>query len=427
MNKSRINRVIILGSFSLIGIIIFQVYWIYNTFNTSEKQFNQTIRIALYNVAAEMATFNKTQLPNTNPVKQISSNYFVVDLNDVIDPIILEHYLKTEFEHSNIKIDYEYAIYDCETDAMVHGKYINNSGKKIKRNNENEFQKFDDFIYYFVIRFPGKTAVILYDMNVWVISGFVLISAILFFAYAISIILRQKRLSDVQKDFINNMTHELKTPISTIGISANVISDSEISNEPERLAKYASIISNQNKRLENQVEKVLQSTLSEKGRINLTIEKLQLDELLSEIINGFDLKAREKNGEIIFNTDNETKYFCADKNHFENLIFNLLDNAIKYCKTNPNVIVSAVLKKKNIYLSVEDNGIGIDPKYREKIFKKFFRIPTGDIHDVKGFGLGLNYVKNIVKAHKWKIRLESEQGSGSKFVIIMPRENVHDK
>ena len=424
MTKNRIKRVILLGSFSLIGIIIFQVYWIYNTFNTSEKQFNQTIRIALYNVAAEMAAFNKTQLPNINPVKQISSNYFVVDLNEVIDPLILEHFLKTEFEHSNINIDYEYAIYDCESETMVHGKYINNSGKKIKRRKSMEFQKFDDYIYYFVIRFPSKTTVILYGMNVWIISAFVLISAILFFAYAISVILRQKRLSDIQKDFINNMTHELKTPISTIGISAKVISDPAISAHPERLAKYASIISDQNMRLENQVEKVLQSTLSEKGKISLKFEKIPLNELLAEIINGFDLKAREKNGEIILNTDNAIKYISADKNHFENLVFNLLDNAIKYCKTSPKVIISTALKDKRIYLSIEDNGIGIAQKYREKIFKKFFRVPTGNIHDVKGFGLGLDYVKNIVKAHKWKIRLESEQGRGSKFVIIIPTRNI---
>ena len=419
MTKNRIKRVILLGSFSLIGIIIFQVYWIYNTFNTSEKQFNQTIRIALYNVAAEMAAFNKTQLPNVNPVKQISSNYFVVDLNEVIDPLILEHFLKTEFDHSNINIDYEYAIYDCESETMVYGKYINNSGKKIKRRKSTEFQKFDDYIYYFVIRFPSKTAVILYGMNVWIISAFVLISAILFFAYAISVILRQKRLSDIQKDFINNMTHELKTPISTIGISAKVISDPVISSQPERLAKYASIISDQNMRLENQVEKVLQSTLSEKGRINLKIEKIPLNELLAEIINGFGLKAREKNGEIILNTDKTIKYISADKSHFENLIFNLLDNAIKYCKTSPKVIISTTVKNKRIYLSIEDNGIGVAQKYREKIFKKFFRVPTGNIHDVKGFGLGLDYVKNIVKAHKWKIHLESEQGRGSKFVIII--------
>ncbi|HJN06388.1 MAG TPA: HAMP domain-containing sensor histidine kinase, partial [Bacteroidales bacterium] len=382
MTKNRIKIVVLLGGFSLIGIIIFQVFWIYNTFNTSEKQFNQTIRIALYNVAAEMADFNNTQLPNVNPVNQISSNYFVVDLNDVIDPPILEHFLKTEFEHSNINIDYEYSIYDCENDAMVYGKYVNNSGKNTSRKQISEFQKFVDYNYYFAIRFPTKTAAILYNMNVWIISGFILITAILFFAYAISVILKQKRLSDIQKDFINNMTHELKTPISTIGISAKVISDPNISTQPERLTKYASIISEQNKRLENQVEKVLQSTLSEKGRISLEIEKLNVKDILSHIISSFELKAREKNGEITLVTNDSLINIYADKSHFENLIFNLLDNAIKYCSTNPKVIVSATLKDKKINLSIEDNGIGIPPSYQNKIFSKFFRVlkPEGSLY-----------------------------------------------
>ncbi len=266
MKRNNIHSVIILGSISLIGIIIFQVFWIYNTFSSDEKQLDLSIKNALFNVAHQMAEFNEAQKPNINPVNQISSNNFVVNIDDVIDPIILEHFLETAFENSHINIDYEYAIYDCESDDMVHVKRINMTGKKEKKLEEGDFKKFNDFNYYFSIRFPNKTISILYDMNVWAISAFVLIMAFLFFVYAIFIIMRQKKLSDVQKDFINNMTHELKTPISTIGISAKVISDPEISKQPERLAKYASIISHQNKRLENQVEKVLKSTLAEKWK-----------------------------------------------------------------------------------------------------------------------------------------------------------------
>lgn len=420
MNKNRINRVIILGSFSLIGIIIFQVFWIYNTFSNSEKQFNQTIKIALYNVANKMATYNKDQLPEIYPITQISTNNFVVDINDEIDPVILEQFLKTEFESRHINIDYEYAIYYCENDAVVLAKYISNSKKNNKIRENKEFPKFADFDYYFAIRFPSKTSSILYEMNVWFISAFVLITAFLFFIYAIYIILRQKKLSDVQKDFINNMTHELKTPISTIGISAQVISDPLIISQPDRLLKYAAIISNQNKRLENQVEKVLQSTLSEKGNIHLEAESFSINESLENIIRDFDLKTREKNGELILNIDTEIGAIYADKNHFENLIFNLLDNAIKYCIDNPKVVVSTSLKGENIHVSVMDNGIGIDEKYRKKIFNKFFRVPTGDIHNVKGFGLGLDYVKNIVKAHKWEILLECVQAKGCKFTIVIP-------
>jgi two-component system phosphate regulon sensor histidine kinase PhoR len=420
MIKNRISRVIILGIFSLIGIIIFQVFWIYNTFSNSEKQFNQNIKIALFNVANKMAIFNKDQLPDISPVKQISSNNFVVDINDEIDPYILEQYLEEEFKSRHINIDYEYAIYHCENDAMVLAKYINNPDIKNERIENTEFPKFADFDYYFAIRFPSKTSSIIYDMNVWFISAFVLITAIFFFIYAIYIILRQKKLSEVQKDFINNMTHELKTPISTIAISAQVISDPLISTQPERLHKYATIISNQSKRLESQVEKVLQSTLSKKGNIHLKVEPLNVNESLANIIKDFDLKTREKNGEIILNTDAEIGLIMADKNHFENLVFNLLDNAIKYCTNNPKIIVSTIVKAKKVHISVEDNGIGIDEKYRKKVFYKFFRVPTGNIHNVKGFGLGLDYVKNVAKAHKWKILLDCEQEKGCKFIIIIP-------
>ncbi len=423
MKKNRINRVIIFGSFSLIGIIIFQVFWIYNTFSTSEKQFNQTIRIALFNVANELAVFNNTQPPTYNPVTQISTNNFVVNNNDIIDPIILEHYLKMEFEKRHITIDYEYAIYDCESDSMVHAKHINNSGKESKNFETIGFQKFDDFNYYFAIRFPGKTSSILYDMNVWYISAFVLITALLFFVYAIYVILRQKRLSEVQRNFINNITHELKTPISTIGISAQVISNPSIITQPERLTKYAEIITNQNKRLEDQVEKVLRSTLSERGKINLKKESFNINNVLLQIINDFDLKTQEKKGEIILIPDNEIGKITADKNHFENLVFNLLDNAIKYCNTNPKVIISTSIKGNKVTLSIKDNGIGIDEKFRKKVFNKFFRIPTGDIHNVKGFGLGLDYVKNIAKAHGWKILIESNIEVGSNFIIIISTTN----
>lgn len=426
MKKNRIHNVIILGSISLIGIIIFQVFWIFNTFSSDEKQLDLSIKNALFNVAHQMADFNKSQAPNINPVNQVSANNFIVNIDDIIDPIILEHFLETEFENSHINIDYEYAIYDCESDGMVHVKRINVSGKKERKLEEGDFKKFDDYNYYFSIRFPNKTISILYDLNIWAISAFVLIMAFLFFIYAIFIILRQKRLSEVQKDFINNMTHELKTPISTIGISAQVISDPEIIHQPERLSKYAAIISHQNKRLENQVEKVLKSTLAEKGKIHLERETFSLNDCLIAVIKDFDLKAKENHGEILYKNNPQIGEINADKSHFENLLFNLLDNALKYCKENPKVEVECQIKAAKIYLSISDNGIGIEEKYRKKIFDKFFRVPTGDIHDVKGFGLGLDYVKNIVKAHHWKIELSAGKTQGTVFTIII-NQDQHDQ
>ena len=418
MKSNQIRIAVLLGSISVIGIIFFQLYWINKSFDLAEQQFNQTVEIALYNVTEKILEFNGNELPNENPVRQISSNYFIVDINDIIDASILEHYLKTEFEYSNINIDYEYAIYDCETDQMVYGHYINPADDKPQKG--RKFQKYDEFTYYFGIMFPSKSLYILNTMNVWMFSSFVLVMAVIFFAYAIFIILRQKRLSEIQKDFINNMTHEFKTPISTIGISASVLSDPEITSDPNRLANYASIISDQNRRLENQIEKVLQVARIEKNKLNLRLEEIDLHKMIQKIADSFKLNIEDLKGDLILNLNAKNYKVMADKQHLNNVIYNLVDNSIKYKQDKPHVTVSTTNDANFIEIEVKDNGIGIDKKYINKIFDKFFRVPAGNVHNVKGFGIGLNYVKNIMDAHKWKIEVHSTLGEGSTFKLFIP-------
>jgi two-component system phosphate regulon sensor histidine kinase PhoR len=418
VKNNHIRLAVILGSISIIGIIAFQWYWVNKSFNLAEQQFNRTVEIALYNVADKMVTFNGHELPNENPVRQISSNYFIVDINEIIDASILDHYLKTEFEYSNIKIEYEYAIYDCETDKMVFGSYIN--PMKSDNNEERKFQKYDEFTYYFGIIFPTKTIYILKTMNIWIISFIVILTALIFFAYSIFIIFRQKRLSEIQKDFISNMTHEFKTPISTIGISANVLANKEILSDPIRLANYAAIIADQNKRLENQIEKVLQVARIEKNKLKLKFEETNLHSLVTEVSENFSLHVKSLNGIIKMNLKAENFFINADKLHLTNVVYNLLDNAVKYRNSEPVITIHTINKADDLILEIEDNGIGIEKKYIKKIYDKFFRVPTGNIHNVRGFGIGLNYVKNIIDAHKWMIRVDSKPGEGSRFAISIP-------
>lgn len=418
MKNNQIRIAVMLGSISIIGIIMFQFYWVKTSYNLAEQQFNRTVEIALYDVAQKMVTFNGHELPNENPVRQISSNYFIVDINEIIDPSILEHYLKTEFEYSNINISYEYAIYDCETDKMVYGNYINPS--KVRINEERKFQKYDEFTYYFGIIFPTKTIYILNTMNIWLISSFVLITALVFFAYAIFIMLRQKRLSEIQKDFINNMTHEFKTPISTIGISASVLSEPGILNQPDRLANYAAIISDQNKRLENQIEKVLQIARIERNKLRLKLEETDVHKIINLVSDNFKMNLKDLKGKLVLNLDAINYVIKADKIHLTNVIYNLIDNGIKYSGQEPQVEISTSNKPGYLILEFRDNGIGIERRYHKKIFEKFFRVPTGNIHNVKGFGIGLSYVKSIITSHKWEINVDSEPGKGTRFRIIIP-------
>lgn len=418
MKNNQIRIAVILGTISIIGIIVFQFYWVRTSYNLIEQQFNRTVEIALYNVARKMVTFNGHQPPNENPVRQISSNYFIVDINEIIDANILEHYLKSEFEYSNIKISYEYAIYDCESDRMVYGNYVNPS--RTETNEVKEFQKYDELTYYFGIIFPSKVIYILNSMNIWIISSFVLITAIIFFAYAIFIIFRQKRLSEIQKDFINNMTHEFKTPISTIGISANVLSEPGIINQPDRFANYAAIIMDQNKRLEHQIEKVLQIARIERNRLKLNLEETDVHTLIRRIANNFEMNIRDQNGKLTLQLNAVDHTIKADRIHLTNVIHNLIDNSIKYSQQQPVVEVSTYNQPGFLTFEVKDNGIGIEKRYHKKIFEKFFRVPTGNIHNVKGFGIGLSYVKSIVNSHKWTIKIESEPGKGARFRIVIP-------
>jgi two-component system phosphate regulon sensor histidine kinase PhoR len=417
--KSKNVRIaVLLGSVSVIGIIVFQAFWINRTYDITENQFTQQVQIALYDVAENVLAFNGKELPNENPVRQITSNYFIVDINDVIDANILDHYLKTEFEFRQLNVDYEYAIYDCETDEMVFGNYI--SQDEVEGKKSVKFQKYDEFTYYFGILFPSKQLYIIKSMNVLILSSFIILTAIIFFTYAIYVILKQKRLSEIQKDFINNMTHEFKTPISTIGISASVLADKTNFKDPDRLRNYADIITSQNNRLERQVDKILQLGRLESDNFSLKFETVDARELVEDVVDNI-LKSREgDNGRINTRFDAEDHNIEADKYHFTNLIYNLLDNAFKYSSADPNITITSKNQKNTLLFSISDNGIGIDKQHKKKIFRNFYRIPSGDIHNVKGFGIGLNYVKKIVERHHWKIDVDSEPGKGSTFTVKIP-------
>ena len=227
-------------------------------------------------------------------------------------------------------------------------------------------------------------------------------------------------MSEIQKNFINNLTHELKTPISSIAISAGVINNEDILKNPKRLFEYARIIQEQNQRLSKNVEKVLNLASLEKNRIVLNLETLSLNEALNEIIEQFKQSDFGQKASVNFKSENSDIKILADKFHFSNLVSNILENGVKYCEKKPRIIVEVILNKKDVKLQFIDNGIGIPKDQRKKIFKKFYRVPTGNVHNVKGFGLGLDYVHKIVTAHKWRIYVDENSKGGSIFTIILP-------
>lgn len=423
MQRQTIRRLVIPATLSIIGIIITQIYWVSSAFDLKEKQLDQRIHIALQAVAEQIAAYNKSTLPIADVVNQVASDYFIVNVNDVIDVNILELYLKREFGRMNLQLDFEYAIYDCTTDKMMYGSYISSSSTNSEnRVTARELPKYDKFIYYFGVSFPQKKRYLLYDMRLWAFSSLLILALVLFFAYALYVILAQRKLAEIQKDFVDNMTHEFQTPISTIHIAADVLLNPDIVKQPERLTRYAQIIKKETQRLQKQVESVLQASRAERIGLTLQKETVNLNELAQETVNHFRLQLKEKG----IQADISTRFppvpvmITADSSHLTNLIINLLDNAVKYGGTHPEICLQVKTDNRQAVLSIADNGPGIPEKYRNKIFDKFYRIPTGNLHNVKGFGLGLHYVRNIVRAHGWQINLQCPPQGGSIFEITIP-------
>ncbi len=216
------------------------------------------------------------------------------------------------------------------------------------------------------------------------------------------------------------MTHEFKTPISTIAVASETISQPAIINTPERLFTYSGIIHEEAARLNRQVERVLQTAKAERREFRLNKEKVDLHELINAIVESFNVNTKNNKDEIKLNLGATDYTIMADKHHLTNVIFNLLDNAVKYSGESPVVTIETMNEGNKILLSVSDEGIGIKKEYMEKIFEKFFRVPSGNIHNVKGFGLGLSYVKSIARSHRWRIKVKSEPGKGSTFTLLIP-------
>ncbi|MGZ5283678.1 MAG: sensor histidine kinase, partial [Bacteroidia bacterium] len=256
--------------------------------------------------------------------------------------------------------------------------------------------------------------------DIWIFSSFILLVVIIFFGYTLTAISRQKRLSEMQKEFVNNMTHEFKTPLSTISIAANVLAKPGIENDPRSLQTYAGIIASENTRLLKQVEKVLQIASLDKDEIKINKQTVDLHQIIENVIAQSALNLDAKKAKLSLNLDAEKHKVNADELHLTNMLHNLLDNAIKYSSGTPDITISTKNIGNCLYMSVQDNGLGIQKQYQQKVFEKFFRVPTGNIHNVKGFGLGLSYVHKMVKAHKWKIELQSEENIGSTFTLSMP-------
>jgi len=418
MSSRSIRYVLIFAVLSLVGISVAQVYWVRSAFNQEQEHFHREVNTALNQVASEFYALSKVSPPTTNPIRQLTGNYYVVMVNSPIDANILDNLLKTAFSRRDINTDFEYGIYDCDTECMVFDKYVANGSQPVMER-INKLPVWDEANYYFGVYFPDKDRYLLNQMGIWTFTTMVMLLVILFFGYALFVILKQKRLSEIQKDFINNMTHEFKTPISTIALAAKVLQQADIINEPERLLNYATIINKENNRLRNQVERVLQLASLENEALQLNKSSVSMHQIVKEASQQFSANTEIN---FILHLDAANDHVAGDKLHLSNVIYNLLDNGIKYSPEKIQISISSKNTGNKIELKISDQGVGMTTGEIQHVFEKFYRVATGNRHDVKGFGIGLSYVKLIIKEHGGEIDVESTPGEGSTFTITLINE-----
>ena len=347
--------------------------------------------------------------------KDISERVNFEELNGILEKVFTNNDVKLPFFYSIVDKQGK-VIYKCHKNIPVNESNTSNNVYTQKLFPLEESSK----TAYLQVIFPTKQNYILNSMNL-LLPSIALVTLILcIFIVAIIIIFRQKQLNNMKNDFVNNMTHEFKTPISTISLASQMLQDPGVGKTPETLKHISNVIRDETKRLSFQVEKVLQMAIFEKDKSILKLNEISINSLISDIISNFSLKVTSKGGKITSKFRASNDLALIDEVHFTNVIFNLMDNALKYSDKPLLLTIETWNEKENLLISIEDNGIGISKDDVKRIFEKFYRVSTGNLHNVKGFGLGLAYVKKIISEHKGSIKVESEINIGTKFTITIP-------
>lgn len=419
-----LNIIVFIGLLAIVGVLTMQLLMLNQAYTFEKKELGEKIHFALQDVVNKIYRDNNNELPNASPIKKVSEDYYVVNVDDVFEAEVLEYYLEGEFEKVKLDMDYEYAIYDCASDEMMYGKYISASGKSKndKLKCENCFTKREGLVYYFAVRFPQlRYSYINSLQQYWIYTG-VLFLVLVIYVYSVFLLLKQKKYTELQKDFINNMTHEFKTPLSSILIASNYAVKQEAIEANPKLNKYLKIIIEQSNKLNQHIERILSVAKTESSLVVLEKKDFDVVETLDLVKENIMLKF--ENARVILHSAKPEYIIKADEFHFYNIAYNIAENAVKYGKDNPEIVIDIAEQGKGLALRFTDNGPGIHPDHIDYVFDRFYRIPRPDTQEIEGFGIGLFYVKKICELHGWKISIHNNEGNGVTITIYIPKRNI---
>lgn len=421
MKRKTIHLIILVTSVSLLGLVMMQSFWILRAINISEEQFSHRTDMALEDVLNELVENQDSVLVGLKSSNSQTRNSVGTEILDVVDTVLLDTLMRKYMNYHMLGENYVYQIVKTSNDSVYY-----TSNKTIYREQDMIYKAclsclWKEEYFHIAVFFPEQGKQIFVELGLWLfLSAIFLLTVFVSFIYTITTIIKQKKLSEMKNDFINNMTHEFKTPLSTVSLASEVLLSVNTVNSVERIKKYAGVIYDENLRLQNQVERVLQIAKLERDEVELAVNLIEVHELLRTAVHHLCLENCEKEVTINYDFKAEKSTIKADRLHLTNIITNLVDNAIKYSGTEPEILISTRAKDTGIEIDIKDNGVGMTPETQKQIFDKFYRLPTGNLHDIKGFGLGLYYVKSMVEAHKGTIHVRSEINKGSTFTLFFP-------
>ena len=423
MKRKNILLIIIIMTGALVGLLSMQLYWIRSASSFKESSFRRSVNDAMAKVVYKIELMEKRKASEANLSGGMLNFSSHLPYDAFISQRTLDSLIFIELNIRGVDTRYEFGVYKPEKDQFLLENSGQNSDQLIRKG--YAFQLFSTDIFtspeYLLIWFPSEKQFLLTDLWGMLLVSIILIAVIVYsFSYTVTTLIRQRKLSEMKNDFINNMTHEFKTPIASISLACETLGDKDIPKSEEFIGSYISMISDETRRLALLSEKILQTAVIEKGQLKMNREMVDLHSVVREVIKSLLIQVEIKDGEMVTALNASPPVLEGDRVHLTNLVYNLLDNANKYTRRKPLIRISTETSGNGILLSVTDNGIGIPKADLKKIFQKLYRVHTGNVHDIRGFGLGLSYVKAIVEEHRGKISVESEVNAGSTFRIYLP-------
>lgn len=444
--KKTLPVIVVLITLSLLGLLVLQASWLDNLLVLRRAQLNNKINEAGVSVAVDLYTGMRTAptyklrskigfsgLDNGMPMflnpPTVEEKYKLEDVREKLKKAFAKedlHYLQFEFAIINSTEDFEMRTPNFEQaywDTIANKRLFVGIGPETAADLEGISAP-----EHLIIIVPDFTKQIWGSLR-WIILGGVAFMLVIIAAFFVTLrsLLNQKKLSEIKSDFINNMTHEFKTPLATISLAVDAIRNEKVQNDKEKLIYFTGMIKEENKRMNRHVETILQAALQEKQEMKLNLVELHVHEVIKKTLENYTLQLEEKKGKIELKLNASDDLIVADEVHFTNLVSNLIDNAIKYSYENVVIKVSSHSTSRYLIVSIQDNGIGMSKESVKHIFEKFYRAHTGNVHNIKGFGLGMSYVKMVIDAHKGKIKVDSTLGKGSTFTVEIPRRLILTK